>query len=146
LCVKDDGFRLKEQKSAVATAGAVRVTPSRLAPGRAIRSCGCRNTERPIRSTLQFQGGSIVHAHAVFVALALILAPLAANAADLVVWWEKGYYDQEDEAVREIVAAFEQETGKQVDLVFQQQNELPQKISAALGGPPARLRFWPLDC
>jgi ABC-type glycerol-3-phosphate transport system substrate-binding protein len=63
-----------------------------------------------------------VHAHAVFVALALILAPLAADAADLVVWWEKGYYDQEDEAVREIVAAFEQETGKQVDLVFQQQN------------------------
>jgi hypothetical protein len=42
-----------------------------------------------------------VHAHAVFVALALILAPLAADAADLVVWWEKGYYDQEDEAVRE---------------------------------------------
>jgi multiple sugar transport system substrate-binding protein len=79
-----------------------------------------------------------VHAHAVFVALALILAPLAADAADLVVWWEKGYYDQEDEAVREIVAAFEQETGKQVDLVFQQQNELPQKILAALdaGHPP----------
>ena len=68
----------------------------------------------------------------------LILTPLGAQAADLVVWWEKGYYDQEDEAVREIVAAFEQETGKQVELVFQQQNELPQKILAALdaGHPP----------
>ena len=31
-----------------------------------------------------------MHAHAVLVALALILAPLGANAADLVVWWEKG--------------------------------------------------------
>ena len=34
------------------------------------------------------------------------------------VWWEKGYYPQEDEAVREIVAAFEQKTGKQVELVL----------------------------
>ena len=30
---------------------------------------------------------------------ALLMAPLDANAADLVVWWEKGYYPQEDEAV-----------------------------------------------
>jgi multiple sugar transport system substrate-binding protein len=74
----------------------------------------------------------------VFAAL-LVLGPArGAKAADLVVWWEKGYYGQEDEAVREIVAAFEQETGKQVELVFQQQNELPQKILAALdaGHPP----------
>jgi multiple sugar transport system substrate-binding protein len=79
-----------------------------------------------------------MRAQTVFVAAALILAPLSAEAADLVVWWEKGYYAQEDEAVREIVAAFEQETGKQVDLVFQQQVELPQKILAALdaGHPP----------
>jgi hypothetical protein len=45
-----------------------------------------------------------------------LLAPLGAGAADLVVWWEKGFYAQEDEAVREIVAAFEQKTGKQVEL------------------------------
>jgi multiple sugar transport system substrate-binding protein len=79
-----------------------------------------------------------MRAQTVFVAAALILAPLSAEAADLVVWWEKGYYAQEDEAVREIVAAFEQESGKQVELVFQQQAELPQKILAALdaGHPP----------
>ena len=52
----------------------------------------------------------------------LALAPLGARAADLVVWWEKGYYPQEDEAVREIIAAFEQETGKQVELVFYPQD------------------------
>jgi len=34
-----------------------------------------------------------------------------------VVWWEQGCYAQEDEAVSEIVAAFEQNTGKQVELV-----------------------------
>jgi multiple sugar transport system substrate-binding protein len=71
-------------------------------------------------------------------ALALLMAPLGANAADLVVWWEKGYYPQEDEAVREIVAAFEEETGNQVELAFQEQNDLPRKILAALeaGRPP----------
>ena len=46
----------------------------------------------------------------------LILVPVGAQAADLVVWWEKGYDDRENEAVREIIAAFEQETGKQVEL------------------------------
>ena len=36
---------------------------------------------------------------AIFLAAALIMAPLGAKAADLVVWWEKGFYAQEDEAV-----------------------------------------------
>ena len=49
------------------------------------------------------------------------MAPLYAERADLVVWWEKGFYAQEDEAVTEIIAAFEQETGKQVELVFHDQ-------------------------
>jgi hypothetical protein len=39
----------------------------------------------------------------------LVMAPLGAWGADLVVWWEKGFYPQEDEAVAEIIAAFEQE-------------------------------------
>ena len=74
----------------------------------------------------------------ILLAATLVMAPLGAQAADLVVWWEKGYYAQEDDAVREIVAAFEQESGKQVELVFQQQEEFPQKIMAALeaGAPP----------
>jgi multiple sugar transport system substrate-binding protein len=62
----------------------------------------------------------------------LVLAPLGARAADLVVWWEQGFYAQEDEAVKEIIAAFEQDTGKQVDLVFYEQADLPDKIATAL--------------
>ncbi len=54
---------------------------------------------------------------AVVLALALALAPLGARGADLVVWWEKGFYPQEDQAVQEIIAAFEQKTGKQIELV-----------------------------
>jgi multiple sugar transport system substrate-binding protein len=69
---------------------------------------------------------------AVLLAAVLLMAPLGAKAADLVVWWEKGYYAQEDEAVREIVAAFEQGSAKQVDLTFYEESELPAKLVAAL--------------
>jgi multiple sugar transport system substrate-binding protein len=74
----------------------------------------------------------------IVLAAALVMAPLGAQGADLVVWWEKGYYDQEDEALREIVAAFEQETGKQVELALYPYTELPERMEAALeaGEPP----------
>ena len=61
-----------------------------------------------------------------------VTAPLGAKAADLVVWWEEGQAAEEDEAVREIVAAFEQETGKQVELVLGVQEELVADLVAAL--------------
>jgi multiple sugar transport system substrate-binding protein len=68
----------------------------------------------------------------------LMLAPLGATAADLVVWWDEGYYAEESEAVAEVIAAFEQGGGKQVELVQYPQAELPYKIVAALeaGRPP----------
>jgi multiple sugar transport system substrate-binding protein len=72
-------------------------------------------------------------------AAALVMTPLlGAQAADLVVWWEKGFNPEEDEAVTEIIAAFEHETGKQVELAFYDQAELPGKIVGALeaGQPP----------
>ena len=47
------------------------------------------------------------------------------------VWWEKGFYPQEDEAVAEIVAAFEQKTGKEVELVLLPQVEIQDKAEAA---------------
>jgi multiple sugar transport system substrate-binding protein len=65
-------------------------------------------------------------------AAALIITPLGAQAADLVVWWEKGQYEEEDQAVREIVAAFEQETGKQVELVLEKQAKLRDDTLAAI--------------
>ena len=65
------------------------------------------------------------------------------------VWWEKGFYPQADEAVREIVAAFQQKTGKQVELVQPTQSEILSKAKAAFetGQPPDFLfgtpsRFW----
>jgi multiple sugar transport system substrate-binding protein len=74
----------------------------------------------------------------VLFAAALVLAPLGAQAADLVVWWEKTFYPQGNEAVREIVAAFEQQTGKQVELVRPEEGGVMEQVEAALqaGAPP----------
>jgi multiple sugar transport system substrate-binding protein len=71
-------------------------------------------------------------------AMALMMAPVGARCADLVVWWNEGYYAEEDDAVREIIAAFEEKTGKQVELVLHPEQELPDKVVAALeaGEPP----------
>jgi multiple sugar transport system substrate-binding protein len=68
----------------------------------------------------------------------LMLASVGARGADLVVWWDEGYYLEEQDAVREIIAAFEQGSGKQVELVLYPQDKLPYKIRAALeaGQPP----------
>jgi multiple sugar transport system substrate-binding protein len=74
----------------------------------------------------------IMRSRLVLLAVAIMVAPLAVQAADLVVWWEEGYNPDEDSAVREIVAAFERGSDKQVELVFHPQQELPGKIMAAL--------------
>jgi multiple sugar transport system substrate-binding protein len=68
----------------------------------------------------------------------LAIAPLGAQAADLVVWWDEGYYAEEDAAVREIIAAFEQETGKEVELTFHPDTEFAGKLVPAVeaGQPP----------
>jgi multiple sugar transport system substrate-binding protein len=74
----------------------------------------------------------------ILLAAALILPSLGAKAAGLVVWWQKGYYNQEDDAIRETIAAFEQETGKQVELVIEPQEALRDNLLAAIeaGRPP----------
>ena len=75
-------------------------------------------------------------------AVALVMSPLGARAADLVVWWDEGRYAEEGEAVREIIAAFEQDTGKQVELVFHPEEEHPNGDRGGAGGrPAARLRL-----
>ena len=78
-----------------------------------------------------------MRARAVVLAAALVLAPLVAQAADLVVWWDKAFYAEEEEALQETIAAFEQKTGKRVELVFHPDNELPGKLVAALASGQA---------
>ena len=68
----------------------------------------------------------------------LAMVPLTAWAADLLVWWDEGYYAEEGAAIVEIIAAFEQETGKDIELTTFPQEDLPGQIEAAIevGTPP----------
>src|SRR5690349_15495041 len=67
-------------------------------------------------------GSGTMQVRAVLLAAALALAPLGARAADLVVWWDKPYYPEEDQALAELIRAFEAKTGLKVELVLH--NEL----------------------
>ena len=71
-------------------------------------------------------------------AATLMMVPFGAQSVDLVVWWEKGFSVEEDEAIAEVIDAFEAASGKQVDLALYPQAELPGKIEAAreAGNPP----------
>jgi multiple sugar transport system substrate-binding protein len=79
-----------------------------------------------------------MRSRAIVLAMAVLMAPLGTRAADLVIWWQKGFYAQEDEALHETVAAFEQKTGQQVDLVAYPVEEVPAKLVTAVkaGRPP----------
>lgn len=70
--------------------------------------------------------------------LALLAAPLPASGADLNIAWEEGFYPEEDQAIEEVVLAYEQETGKDVELTFHPQAEIMEKMAAAVdaGTPP----------
>ena len=83
-----------------------------------------------------------MHRYAFIVAALFSMAPLCAGAADLVVWWEQGYNPEEDVAVRETVAAFEQETGKRVELVRRRTMTLwPKSLAAVQAGQPPDFLF-----
>jgi multiple sugar transport system substrate-binding protein len=68
----------------------------------------------------------------------LLAAPSPAPAADLTIWWEEGYYPEEDKAIEAVIADFEQASGKDVELTRYPQQELPGKVASALeaGRPP----------
>src|SRR5690242_11156274 len=75
-------------------------------------------------------------------AAALVMAPLGAQAADLVVWWIKGYSHEEDAALGEAAAAFERETGKRVEIAFYPEADLMRRtVAAAEAGTPPDIAF-----
>lgn len=63
---------------------------------------------------------------------AAILAPVASQADTLTVWWNKGYYPEEDAAIKDTVKKWEQKTGNQVQLTFYSTEDLPTKLTAAV--------------
>jgi multiple sugar transport system substrate-binding protein len=82
---------------------------------------------------------------AIVLAVALVIAPIAARCADLVLSWHKAHHAEEDAALMEVVAAFEQDTGKQVEVTLVPLEEQPSKIEAGFeaGQPPdIAFGFW----
>lgn len=66
-------------------------------------------------------------------AAAIAGLPSRASAqTKLVVWWNKGYYPEEDAAMQKIVKEFEAKQKLDVDLSFTAQEDLLKKITAAL--------------
>jgi multiple sugar transport system substrate-binding protein len=83
---------------------------------------------------------------ALVLAALLLLTPQCARAADLVVWWDQGAYPEEAAAIGEVIAAFEQGSGKQVELVLHEQAELEDKLVAAIkAGRPPDIAFGIID-
>ena len=56
----------------------------------------------------------------------------------LEIWWDKGFYAEEDEALQQVLSKWEQETGNQVRLSLYTNDELSQKTQRAIqaGNPP----------
>src|SRR5918995_6560617 len=77
-------------------------------------------------------------ARAALAATFLTAASTQAFAQDLVIWWNKSYYPEEDQQFDKTVAAFEKETGIDVEYVFYTNEDVPRKVLAALtaGAPP----------
>lgn len=84
------------------------------------------------RSVLMWRAPRIV---ALCLALALVgpgLTGAAAAGEKLVVWWNKGYYPEEDAAMQKIAKEFEATHKVEVELSFAAQEDMHKKITAAL--------------
>jgi len=55
-----------------------------------------------------------------------------AQAKTVVVWWNRGYYKEEDEAMIKIAQEFEKAKGVKVDISFTIQEDLLKKTIAAI--------------
>ena len=80
--------------------------------------------------------------------LGLLAAACMAAAAPavaqekLTVWWTKGFYKSEDDALLEAVKKFERQTGVSVDLSqYPVQDMIPKTVSALDAGTPPDVGF-----
>jgi len=77
-------------------------------------------------------------------ALALVLAFAAPAAAQetLVVYWTKGFYPQEDKALDDMIAKFQQKTGVRVELSrYSPQESVPKAVAALDAGTPPDVAY-----
>ncbi|HJW78917.1 MAG TPA: carbohydrate ABC transporter substrate-binding protein, partial [Beijerinckiaceae bacterium] len=77
------------------------------------------------------------------VAAGLLLGGAPASAQDkLTVWWVKGFYKSEDDALFEAVRKFEQKSGVKVELSqYAVQDMIPKTVSALDSGTPPDVAY-----
>jgi len=77
----------------------------------------------------------------VAVAMLAMAAPAAAQEK-LVVWWVKGFYKSEDDALYEMIKKYEQKTGVKVELSqYAVQDGIPKTVSALDAGTPPDVAY-----
>ncbi|HTZ77675.1 MAG TPA: ABC transporter substrate-binding protein [Stellaceae bacterium] len=69
---------------------------------------------------------------ACLVGTALLSTPANAAGQTVTVWWNQGFYPAEDQAMKDVIAAWEKQTGNKVDLTFYNGSDLPAKIVSAI--------------
>lgn len=73
------------------------------------------------------------------------------GSGNVVVWWNKSYYPEEDAALEQVIAQWEEESGNTVELSYFTTEDLPTKILSAVeaGDPPdvvfAHLNDWQIN-
>ncbi len=63
-----------------------------------------------------------------------LASPLPASAAGrtITIWWNQGFYSAEDQAMKEMVADWEKQSGDKIDITFYNGSDLPAKIISAI--------------
>ncbi len=75
-------------------------------------------------------------------ALGLVAGPAVAQEKQLTVWWVKGFYKSEDDALFEAIKKFEAKTGVKVDLSqYAVQDMIPKTVSALDAGTPPDVAY-----
>ena len=59
-------------------------------------------------------------------------SPAQAAGKTIKVWWNQGFYPAEDQALKDLVAAWEKQSGDKVDLTIYNGSDLPAKIISAM--------------
>jgi multiple sugar transport system substrate-binding protein len=78
----------------------------------------------------------------IVIAAGLAFAGSVSAQDRLTVWWTKGFYKSEDDALLEMVKKFEQKTGVKVDLSqYPVQDMIPKTVSALDTGTPPDVAF-----
>lgn len=70
--------------------------------------------------------------------MALLSATAAARAETLTVWWNKGFYEAEDNALHTMIDKWEKETGNKINLSFYSTADIATKVISGLASdsPP----------